>query len=192
MSDESRNRMFDHADLQALRADCKLAHIDMSRARIQSDAARGGYVVTFAAPLFSLGNVLPSPPDRVQCHTASQAEGNLLLGLLKIQRAERQVCRHGRTFGWSPDQIQRRPLSVEEIADYKSEVAHRASGAKIQAELVDVLEKSAALAATTAGADELRTRYGMTAAPAPVAEQATSEGQIKAVPAKHQRGVKQS
>jgi hypothetical protein len=152
--------MFDAGELRNLRREAEFSHIDFSRAKIRA-ARDGGYVVVFDAPLFDLGTVLLDPPSEVDARTAAIAEGVMLQGLTKIQRAERYRLRTGRCFGWSQDQICRRPLNTDEVEEYLATIAHKREVARLQRELTQVLEANAKSVATTAGANELKDRYGL-------------------------------
>jgi hypothetical protein len=151
---------FDAGELRNLRHEAELNHVDFSRAKIR-EAAGGGYTVVFAAPLFDLGDVLTDPPKEITARTAAIAEGELLTGLIKIQRAERIRLRTGRSFGLSNDQLTRRALTAAEVDDYVADLAHKKEVAKLQRELTAVLETNAAASAASAGADELKDRYGL-------------------------------
>ncbi|MHC8395967.1 hypothetical protein ACYZT8_20365 [Pseudomonas sp. LB3P93] len=153
--------MFDAGELRNLRREAEINHIDFSRAKIRA-AKDGGYVVVFDPPLYDLGSVLLDPPGEVDARTAAIAEGEMLIGLIKIQRAERYRLRTGRVFGWSQDQISRRPLAAAEVDEYLASITHRKEVAKLQRELAQVLESNAKTAASNAGADELKSRYGLT------------------------------
>ncbi|WP_458736937.1 hypothetical protein [Pseudomonas chlororaphis] len=172
--------MFDAQELRNLRQEAEINHIDFSRAKIRA-AKDGGYVVVFDNPLFDLGAVLADPPSEVDARTAAIAEGELLAGLMKIQRAERYRLRTGRTFGWSQDQISRRPLSADEVAEYKAAIAHAADVKRLQRELTAVLEANAKDASANAGADELKARYGLAPSKSP-AKAGPPIGQPNAVP----------
>lgn len=150
--------MFDEQHVAQLRADCLNHAIDTSRATITVDA--GKYVVKFGAPLFSLGDVLPNPPINTTVAGKLYAEGVFLQGLLRLQVAERHRARFGRVIGWSNDQLNRKPLSDDEIADFKAELANRTEGAKLQAELAEVLVRNEQAKKARLGATDLAERYG--------------------------------
>lgn len=159
-NDDRRNLLFDAGELDNLRREAKINQIDFSRAKIRK-AGDGGYVVVFDAPLFHLGDVLRDPPGEVDARTAAIAEGVMLQGLMKIQRAERYRLRTGRCFGLSQDQICRRSLSVEEVDEYRAFIAHRAEVEHLQRELTAVLEANAAAVKAGVGAKDLQDMYGL-------------------------------
>jgi hypothetical protein len=159
-NDVSRNPLFDAGELDNLRREAKINHIDFSRAKILT-ARDGGYVVVFEAPLFDLGDVLRDPPSEIDARTAAIAEGVMLQGLMKIQRAERYRLRTGRCYGLSQDQVCRRPLSDDEVCEYRALIAHKNEVVRIQRELTAVLEANAKSAVTSAGAADLADRYGL-------------------------------
>lgn len=150
---------FDNQKIMQLREDCQIHDIDFSRAKLE--ALGDGFVVTFAAALFDLGPMLDGMPMRVEAKSPASAEGELLSGLLKIQRAERQRVRNGRVYGWSPEQLSRAPLTTEEIASYRAEVKHRGEVKKLQSELADALEKAASASERKRGAERLAEHYGL-------------------------------
>lgn len=172
--------MFNEAERENLRQEARINSIDFSRARICA-AKDGGYVVKFDAPLFDLGTVLTDVPSEIDARTGAIAEGEMLTGLLRIQRAERLKVRTGRVFGWSQDQLNRRPLSADEIAEYKASVAHAAEVKRLTRELAQVVESNAATAKANAGADELKELYGL-APSKPAAETAEAAASPSANP----------
>jgi hypothetical protein len=147
-------------DLLPLRKDCELLSIDTKRATI-STAADGSYVVTFSQPLIELGSALPDPPESTRCQNAAQAEYEMLVGCRRIQLAERNKIRAGRVFGWSGSDINRRPVTIEELAEYKADVAHAAEVRKLTRELATVVEQNAAAAKAAAGKSDLESRYDL-------------------------------
>lgn len=159
-TDDRSNPLFDGGELRNLRRDAEFNNIDFTRAKIR-EAKGGGYTVIFDAPLFDLGSVLANPPTEVHARTAAIAEGELLSGLMKIQRAERIRLRTGRCYGLSNDQLTRRALTSAEVDEYVADVVHRKQVAKLQRELVKVLEANAAASEANAGADDLKDRYGL-------------------------------
>lgn len=159
-NDDRRNLLFDTRELDNLRQEATINNVDFSRAKIRA-AKSGGYVVVFDRPLFDLGAVLLDPPSEVDASTAAIAEGVMLQGLLRIQRAERIRLRTGRVFGLSQDQINRRPLSTDEIAEYKATVAHAAEVKRLTKELEQAVKANAEAAQANAGANELKERYGL-------------------------------
>ena len=154
---------FDNDRLQYLRTEANIYHLDLSRAKLRQ-ADDGGYVVHLDKPLFDLGTILTEVPSSVPVRSAAAAEGTMLEWCLKIQRAERQRARFGSRCGWSTDQINRRPLEAEEIAEYKARVRHNADVARLQAQLTEALETTAKDARVKAAHDQLAERYGMNVA----------------------------
>lgn len=178
-NDVSRNPLFDAGELDNLRREAKINQIDFSRAKIRN-AGDGGYVVVFEAPLFDLGDVLRDPPSEIDARTAAIAEGVMLLGLMKIQRAERYRLRTGRCYGLSQDQVCRRALSADEVNEYRAFIAHKKEVVRLQRELTAVLEANAKSAATDAGAADLADRYGLAKRePAKEPEAAPNQGSAK-------------
>ncbi|QJC78215.1 hypothetical protein [Pseudomonas umsongensis] len=151
---------FDNDRLQYLRTEAKIYHLDLTRAKLRQ-SAEGGYVVHLDKPLFDLGTILTEVPSSVPVRSAAAAEGTMLEWCLKIQRAERQRARFGNRCGWSTDQINRRPLEAEEIAEYKARIKHNADVARLQAQLTEVLETTAKDARVKAAHDDLQARYGL-------------------------------
>lgn len=162
-NDDRRNLLFNAQELDNLRRECRINSIDFSRARIQT-AAGGGYRVLFDKPLFDLGNVLLDPPSEVDARTAPIAEGLMLQGLMQIQRSERLRARVGRCYGLSPDQVVRRPLSPEEISEYKAMVQHKKEVARLTRELETVVQTNVKNAAAAAGKTDLESRYDLKSA----------------------------
>lgn len=146
-------------DLMYIREDCRVLRIDATRGTIRPDG--NGYSVTFAAPLVDLGNSLADAPGEVTCCNAAQAEYELLTGLRRIQLAERVKVRAGRVYGWSGADINRRPLTTEELAEYLADIAHAAEVKRLTRELATAVEQNAAGAAAAAEAAELKARYGL-------------------------------
>jgi hypothetical protein len=146
-------------DLMYIREDCRILCIDTTRASIST--AKDGYLVTFGKPLVDLGAALSDPPEDTRCSNAAQAEYEMLTGLRRIQLAERARVRAGRVYGWSGSDINRRPLTVEELAEYKADIAHAAEVKRLTRELAAVVESNAAAAKAAAGADELKERYNL-------------------------------
>ncbi|MGW8466301.1 hypothetical protein [Pseudomonas sp. CLCA07] len=147
-------------DLIYIREDCRTLSIDTTRARI-STAADGSYVVTFSKPLIELGIVLPDPPEEVRCKNAVQAEYELLVGCRRIQLAERNKIRSGRVFGWSGSDVNRRVVTIAELAEYKADVAHAAEVRRLTRELAAVVEQNAIAAKAAADKSELESRYDL-------------------------------
>lgn len=147
-------------DLQYIREDCRLLSIDTKRACI-STAADGSYVVTFSKPLIELGDALSDPPEETRCKNAAQAEYEMLVGCRRIQLAERNKIRAGKVFGWSGSDINRRVVTLEELAEYKADLAHTAEVKRLTHELAAVVEQNAAAAKAAAGKSELEGRYGL-------------------------------
>lgn len=158
---------FDSEHLNQLRADAKFNHIDTSRARIER-GANDTFMVLLDASQVDITSVLGvSAPRTILCLSAGEAEGELLTQCLRVQRAERLKVRQGRTFGWSTDQIVRRPLTDDELADYKAEVQHQATRARLVEQLNEALAEQRQQAADKAAVDGLVERYGLTDKPKP-------------------------
>lgn len=183
-NDDRRNLLFDAQEIRNLRQEATINHIDFSRAKIRA-ASDGGYRVLFEKPLFDLGTVLLDPPSEVDARSAAIAEGIMLQGLLRIQRAERIRLRTGRVFGLSQDQINRCPLSADEIAEYKAMLNHQAEVKRLTRELEAIVKSNAEAAKANAGAEELRDRYGL--APNKPAKEQTALAVPNAVPAKRRK-----
>lgn len=147
-------------DLQYIREDCRLLGIDTKRATI-STAADGSYIVTFSQPLIELGSALPDPPEETRCRNAAQAEYEMLVGCRRIQLAERNKIRAGRVFGWSGSDINRRPVTLEELAEFKAGLTHAAEVKRLTRELAQVVEQNAVAAKAAAGKAELELRYDL-------------------------------
>lgn len=153
---------FDNDRLAYLRTEGEIYNLDLTRAKIRRSAE--GYAVHLDPPLFDLGAILDKVPTSVPVRSAAAAEGTMLEWCLKIQRAERQRVRFGSRCGWSTDQINRRPLEANEIAEYKARVKHNADVARLQKQLTEVLENTAKDARVKAAHDQLTERYGMSVA----------------------------
>ena len=152
---------YDHNHLEQLRNDAQFNMIDLTRAKLER-SADDAFLVCLGEPLVDITSVLGSTaPRAILCTYAAQAEGELLTQCLKVQRAERQKVRQGRTFGWSAEQICRRPLTDEELSTYRAEVKHRAETARLIQQLNEALEDQKRDAATQAGIDHLTERYGL-------------------------------
>jgi len=152
-------------DLQYIREDCRLLQIDTSRASISIDKD-GDYIVIFGNSLIELGSALPEPPEDTRCQNAAQAEYAMLVGCRRIQLAERNKIRAGRVFGWSGSDINRRPVTLEELAEYKADLNHAAEVKRLTRELAQVVESNAAAAKAAAGKTELESRYDLKTAKA--------------------------
>lgn len=159
--------MFDRSQILQLRNDAALAAIDFKRARIEP-GSDGGFVVHIGQPLVDIGRLIASPPTRVETRSAVQAEGEMLRALLVIQRAERQTVRGG-IIGWTPEQIARRPLDPDELADYQAKVSHAKKVAQLQRELSQAIDRRVRAEQEDAAANELAARYGLTQQPSPAA-----------------------
>jgi len=146
-------------DLMYIREDCRILCIDTTRANIST--AKDGYLVTFGEPLVDLGATLSDPPEDVRCSNAAQAEYEMLTGLRRIQLAERVKVRAGRVYGWSGSDINRRPLTTEELAEYKADIAHAANVKRLTRELAAVVGQNAAASAASASAADLADRYNV-------------------------------
>lgn len=151
--------MFDEQHLRQLRKDCEVHNIDFSRGRIVPDG--DGYKVVLSAPLFELGNLMPTGFERVvHCSNARHAEGELLTGLRGLQRAERMKLRLGRVVGRDNAWICHTPLAQEEVDTYLAEQIHRRAVEKLQGELQDLLQRNKEAKARNDGAQALNARYG--------------------------------
>ncbi|CAH0646791.1 MULTISPECIES: hypothetical protein [Pseudomonas] len=151
--------MFDRAQLLQLRNDATLAAVDFKRARIE--AAADGFVVHIDAPKVDISRLVPTPPPtRIETRSAVQAEGEMLRALLIIQRAERQTVRGG-IVGWSAEQIARRPLEPNELADYLARISHAKKVQELQGQLAEAISRRARAEQEDAAAAELNARYGL-------------------------------
>jgi hypothetical protein len=148
-------------DLLYIREDCRVLQIDTARANLRT-TDDGHYVVTFSKPLVELGSALPDPPEEALCKNAQQAEYELLTGCRRIQLAERNKVRAGRVYGWSGSDINRRPITVEELAEYRASVEHAATVKRLTAELAAVVEQNATAAKANANGADLAGRYNVT------------------------------
>jgi len=161
-SDKERASIFDGQRIRQLREDADLHCIDTSRGRIEASGS-GTFYVHLDKPLFDISGMLRAVPTRVEARHAAAAEGELLTWLVAIQRAERRTARMG-SHGMSSVDIARKPLSAEEISQFKA----RTSGTKqieaLRLELVAAIERKAKVAAAKAAAAQLNERYGTTAA----------------------------
>ena len=153
--------------LQQLRLDAKLNAIDTSRAKIIQGSG-DSFIVELPRPLWDITAVLDCKvPPSVECISAHQAEGELLTWLLRLTRAERLQCRRGRVYGWSADQLARRPLSDAEVTEYKAVLKYRDDVASMQAQLSEALVAQQKRTAAEAGIANLTERYGLTEKPKP-------------------------
>lgn len=172
---------YDPEHIQQLRLDAKLNAIDTKRAKI-TQGTGDSFVVELPRPLWDVTAVLDTKvPSTVQCVSAQQAEGELLTWLLRLTRAERLQCRRGRVYGWSADQLARRPLSDTEVAEYKAMIKHRADVQRMQAQLSEALEQQQQRTATEAGIANLTERYGLEP-PKPAAPKSTVKGDPSTAP----------
>jgi hypothetical protein len=174
---------FDSERIQYLRNEAAIYRLDLERAQMQP-AGDGSYTVHLNAPLFDLAPLLENVPRTVHARSAAAAEGEMLTWLMNIQRAERQKVRFGTRCGWSSDQINRRPLSDEEIAVHKDRIKRAAEMAKLQQELIELLESATKNAALDKAHAELEARYPMSAV------QPANVCQTPAVNAPKRKGVR--
>lgn len=170
---------YDQNHLEQLHADAKLNSIDLSRAKIER-SANDAFLVLLDAPKVDVVTVLGhAAPRSILCSYAAQAEGELLTQCLRIQRAERLKVRQGRVYGWTTEQICRRPLTDEELTAYRAEVKHRVETAKLVEQLNEALEQQKRDAAKQAGIDRLAEHYGLQ----PVVATVPNDSIVKADPA---------
>lgn len=167
----------DQERLRQLRSENELHGTDLSRARIEA-TKNGGYIVRLPAPLVDLGELLTVPAS-VEASNAVYAEGEMLGWMLKITRAERQRVRAVRTYGLSPEQINRSPLTNEELSEYRAEVSHAARIKRLVADLAAATQAATAKAAATKGAAHLAERYGLATAK-PVQADAKTDAAVPA------------
>lgn len=171
---------FDQGHLQRLRLDVKLHAIDTSRAKIDRGVG-DSFTVHLPRPMWDIAAVLDMKlPSTIVCRSAGEAEGELLAWLLRIVRAERQVCRTGRVVGWTGDQIARRPLSDAEISEYKEQLKYIAERDRISAQLSEALDAQKRRASVQQGVDHLTEQYGLHHTSKPVDAGANA---LKAAPA---------
>ncbi|MGF6693849.1 hypothetical protein M2318_003933 [Metapseudomonas resinovorans] len=163
--------MYDIAHLAQLRKDAEYNGVDFGRAQIEP-TPDGNFAVKLKAPIVDVAGLLdPLPQLHFVARSALQAEARMLDSLIKIQRAERQRVRLGRVTSWSPMDIVRRPLTAEEVAAFKADLAHQQKVAELQAELAAALQAKQAAGKAKAQAAEIAGRYGARpAAPVPVAQ----------------------
>lgn len=169
---------YDVAQLAQLRKNAEFNHVDFSRGRVEPTDS-GQFAVRLSAPLVPINDLLDPPPTlSFVTSSALQAEGFMLDNLIKIQRAERQRVRIGRVSSWSVADIVRKPLTPEELTDYKAFIEHRNKVAKLQAELSEALQSKARRESAQASAATIRERYGAAEAdPVPVAQEPAPEAQ---------------
>ncbi|GHS82662.1 hypothetical protein PAGU2196_34960 [Pseudomonas sp. PAGU 2196] len=168
--------------LEQLRNDATFNQVDTARARIER-TANDAFMVILDDPLVDITTVLGiAAPRAILCTSITEAEGELLVQCLRIQRAERQKVRQGRVFGWSPEQVCRRPLTDEELSTYRAEVKHRAETARLIQQLNEALEGQKRDAATQAGIDHLTERYGLVQAKPTVPNANTVKADPSAAP----------
>ncbi|WPK03036.1 hypothetical protein R6U79_12560 [Pseudomonas putida] len=165
--------IFDPITLNQVRADADAHNVDVSRCKIKA-IAEGGYTVTFDAPIVDVSRYLPDCPTQHHARSAAEAEGLMLTGLTKIQRAERQAVRTG-CVGRDAVWINRTPITSAELEQHKRHLAELALQRKIAAELKEAVELREREVERAEGAD-LSQRYPGTvtkarkqkSAPAPV------------------------
>lgn len=171
--------IFDHERLNQLRGDASHNQIDLTRGRIEQ-GANGTFLVLLDPPKVDVTTVLGTKAALTfVCTCASQAEGTLLLESLRLQRAERLRIRQGRKFGWSSDQIARRPIEPGEVEAFLEEQRYRVERAKLVEQLNEALEEQRRQAVAQAGIDRLSERYGLQ----PVMTTVPNDSIVKADPA---------
>ena len=181
--------MYDIDHLNRLRADADLHNVSTDRVKLTTDKD-GVYIIRFPAPLVPLGPWGEGVPDQViTARSAESCEIRMLDGLIKLSVAERRAARVGHVIGWSGDQINRRPLTEEEIAAYKARINPAQKIEKLQKELTEALARQAARAAAAQGAADLTARYGLTVT-APV-QTSKPTGTVSGRPSKAKRASRQ-
>ncbi|TFF51029.1 hypothetical protein C5609_15685 [Pseudomonas putida] len=148
--------IFDVYTLNQARADAEAHNVDLSRCRI-APLADGGYSVQFDTPVVNIGAYLPDCPTQHHARSAAEAEGLMLTGLTKIQRAERQAIRAG-CVGRDAMRINREPITSAELDAYRARQREAELQKRIAAELVAAVEERQA-EANKAAAAELAARY---------------------------------
>jgi hypothetical protein len=170
----SDNRIYyDPEHLRQLRQDAVLSNIDLTRARIEQ-GANDTFLVLLAAPLVDITSVLGcTAPRTTLCLSAAEAEGTLLVQSLKVQRAERQRVRLGRTHGMSTEQINRRPLTDDELARFRADAKHASDRARLVEALDQAVAEQKRQTVIQAEIDGLAERYGLEPAKATVPNAST-------------------
>ncbi|WP_144173579.1 hypothetical protein [Pseudomonas sp. Kh13] len=177
--------MYDIEHLNRLRADADMHNIDTTRAKLTT-TVDGEYVITFERPVVDLGPWAESAPERtVTARSAESCEIRMLDGLIKLHVCERRRVRTGVVVGWSGADINRKPLTAEEIAAFKARTNPARKIEKLQEELTEALARQAARAAAAQGAADLAERYGLAAA-APV-QTSKPTGTVSGRPSKAKR-----
>lgn len=184
-SDRERASAFDDGRIRQLREDAELHNVDFTRGQITSTDS-GSFRVRLSPPIVDISFLLPGVPSVIEARTAAAAEGSLLSWLVAIQRAERRVVRMNNSRGMSPVDINRTPLSAEEIDRYMSRRRDANQITKLRIELGDAIAVKAKAKAAQAEAKALNERYGTTPAVA-CAVPADSHGAALNMPHKGNR-----
>ena len=161
-SDVARPSSFDGGRIRQLREDAALHHVDYSRGQIVATES-GAFWVKLSAPLVDVSVFLPAVPTSIEAKHSAAAEGELLTWLVRIQVAERRVVRMG-TCGRSPEQVNRQPLTQDEIDRYLSRRKEANQITKLRIELGDAIAAKERAKAAQADAETLNKRYGITPA----------------------------
>ncbi|MEJ5903936.1 hypothetical protein V7V80_04495 [Pseudomonas kermanshahensis] len=168
--------------LVQLENDARLNQIDLTRAKVER-TANDAFMVMLDDPKVDVTTVLGcAAPRSILCLSAAEAQGELLVQCLRVQRAERQKVRQGRVYGWSAEQVCRRPLTDEELSAYRADAEHRATTAKLVEQLNEALAAQKAQAATQADIDHLTERYGLVQAKPTVPNANTVKADPSAAP----------
>lgn len=130
---------FDAGLLDQLRQDADLHCVDLTRCRV-APLGDGRYVLTFDRPVADLSRFCPGAPTQLTARNVAQAEGLMLLWCKRIQVAERQAVRTG-TVGLDSLQINRTPLTAEELARHRRHLEELALQRRIALELVEAVEQ---------------------------------------------------
>ena len=161
-SDKERASIFDGQRIRQLREAAALHHVDYSRGQVVATES-GAFRVKLSVPLVDVSVFLPAVPTIIEAKHSAAAEGELLSWLVRIQVAERRVIRTG-TSGMSPDQVNRQPLTQDEIDRYLSRRKEANQITKLRIELGDAIAAKARAKAAKADAETLNKRYGITPA----------------------------
>ncbi|MNJ21001.1 hypothetical protein D3C77_153450 [compost metagenome] len=164
-------RHYDIDDVQRLRRDAELHHVDFSRAKIS--VANGKHRVDFGKPLVDLRSFGTAPAPFSHA-SALQVEAVMLDALIRLHRAERQAVRIGTVFGWSTADICRRPLTDDELADHKARIKHAATLARLQEQLSDAVQAQARKAQQVRESVDLAARYSVADGSKPLSDEETT------------------
>lgn len=150
-------------ELEQARREIDLCQVDTTRGSITQDG--GGFVVHLGVPLVDLSKHFEAEiPTNIRCHTAYDAELQLLRWLRRIQQAERKQVRSGRWFEGLTEMV-KRPLDPSEVQSYLAEVDHRRQVEKLRTELAQALAAKQDKREQAAAAAELAKRYGSPSLP---------------------------